>query len=70
MKKWLASVLAPFRHLREEEDLKAELQVHLELQAEDAAVPRVFRPRRRDGARGSNSGAARQWLRMYGTRSF
>ena len=41
MTKWLAKVAMPFRHFRDDEDLKAELQVHLELQAEDAAGPGI-----------------------------
>ena len=41
MRKWLARAVAPFRHFRDDADLKAELQVHLELQAEDAAGPGV-----------------------------
>ena len=41
MRKWLARAMAPFRHFRDDEDLQAELQVHLELQAEDAAGPGV-----------------------------
>jgi predicted permease len=38
MKRWLA---AQFRHFRDDADLKAELQVHLELLGEDAAGPGV-----------------------------
>lgn|ERR1051325_214028 len=41
MRQWLTRVANAFRHFRDDADLKAELQVHLELHAEDNAGPGV-----------------------------
>jgi predicted permease len=41
IRSWLDRAMRPFRHFRDDDDLKAELQVHLELQAEDDTRPGV-----------------------------
>jgi predicted permease len=48
---WLAKAAAPFRHFRDDADLRAELQAHLELQAEDAAGPGISEGEARRRAR-------------------
>src|SRR5213593_2873719 len=58
MRQWLTRVANAFRHFRDDADLKAELQVHLELHAEDNAGPGV-----------SIAEAPRPWSRMFAIRS-